>query len=329
MQVNTHQQFTTMSHLIHPQQTSPLQSTAQPHYCPLFHQEIYQPPPTVPSLAGNQVVMQQSPLSMKKAPYFNGNTCWSDYLVQFELVANLNGWTDDVKALELATSLRDAAQGILADLDVTQLRNYPALAAALTNRFEPPNCAEMFRAELKCRSRSPGERLCDLVQDIKRLVRNAYPDDPKQTRAKLAKDSFVDALNDADMEWSIFQRKPNTVDEALQYAVEYESFQKGRNLRMGSRRGLRMQSMENPQETAPDLRYPPNPPQLSSYSSQPLQMIQQQHQFVPAGYKQQWQSADTIVCWFCNTPGHVKKECRKYAAWVQVHGQGNYSQLPL
>ena len=171
----------------------------------------------------------------------------------------MNGWSDDIKALELATSLRDAAQGTLAHLHDAQLRNYHALVAALTNRFEPPNCAEMFKAELKCRSRNPGERLCDLAQDIKRLVTNAYPDDPKHTRAKLAKDSFMDTLNNADMEWPVSQRRPVTIDEALQYAVEYDSFQKGRNLLVCDRRGLWMQSMANSHESVQAFRCVTNP----------------------------------------------------------------------
>jgi hypothetical protein len=232
-----------------------------------------------------------------------------DYLIQFELVATMNEWNNDMKALQLATSLRDSAQGVLADLEEEERRDYQTLVDALTLRFEPPNSAEMYRAELKCRSRQAGEKLCDLAQDIKRLVRRAHRDDPKSTRDRLARDSFLDALNDADMEWSVFKQKPTTVDEALQYAIEYEAFQKGRNRRTGDRRGLRMQSFSNSTGAVPEAM----------------------PQTIQGGTND---NASRKLCFFCNAPGHFKRECQKYAAWIQVHpsssaGPENYPQLPL
>jgi hypothetical protein len=149
----------------------------------------------------------------------------------------MNEWNNNTKALQLVTSLRDSAQGVLADLEEEERRDYQTLVDALTFRFEPPNSVEMYRAELKCRSRQAGEKLCDLAQDIKRLVRRAHRDDPKSTRDRLARDSFLDALNNADLEWSVFKQKPTTVDEALQYAIEYEAFKRGETDAQGTDEG--------------------------------------------------------------------------------------------
>ena len=41
----------------------------------------------------------------KKVANYDGKTSWEDYYVQFQLVAALNGWDEETKALELATSL--------------------------------------------------------------------------------------------------------------------------------------------------------------------------------------------------------------------------------
>ena len=81
--------------------------------------------------------------------------------------------------------------------------------------------------------------MCVLAQDIKTLTRKAYVGDPKSTRDKLARDAFIDALCDIDMEWAVHQREPHNIDQALQYATQYESFQRARRQRLG-RHQIRM-----------------------------------------------------------------------------------------
>jgi transposase InsO family protein len=300
-------------------------------------------------------VVYREPSRAKKTPVYNGKTSWLDYLVQFDLVAEVNRWSDTEKALELATSLRDTAQGVLAELDINQRRNYQALVAALTNRFEPPNFSEVYRAELKCRTRNQGEKLCDLVHDIKQLVRKAYSSDPTATRDKIARDVFIDSLNDPEMEWSVHQQKPVTVDQALKCAIEYESFQVGRRRRTTERRGLRMHSglipIGSSEESCSRQLYMASEQQNDSYSpdSEPPAQVQYecngqssgphensveyqgpftqpQHVNMTSGAPQstgrqqsKQPSSNVNECWFCHTKGHIRRDCRKYHAWLQVH----------
>ena len=124
---------------------------------------------------------------IKKAAEYDGRGCWSDYLTQFEMVADLNGWNDEVKAMELATSLRGNAQSVLTDLSVTDRRNFGSLVTALANRFEPINQNEIYRVQLKSRQRRSGESLAELAQEVKRLIRRAYPDATSELRATLGR----------------------------------------------------------------------------------------------------------------------------------------------
>jgi hypothetical protein len=48
---------------------------------------------------------------------FDGNGSWQDFLVQFEMISSVNRWDNDMKAYELATSLRGIAQGIVTDIE--------------------------------------------------------------------------------------------------------------------------------------------------------------------------------------------------------------------
>ena len=42
----------------------------------------------------------------------------------------------------------------------------------------------------------------------------------------LAKDHFLDAIDNPDLRWKIFQARTASLDEALETAIEYEAFQK-------------------------------------------------------------------------------------------------------
>ena len=160
-----------------------------------------------------------------KPPTYDGTCSWLDYHAQFELVGELNGWNEDVKAMYLASGLRGDARALLGDLDQNARRNYALLVDALNRRFGAENKAELNKTLLKSRRRKKGETLPELAQGIRRLVRNAYPDASYQMMDSLAKDQFMDALDNPDLRWKIFQTRTKSLDEALEIAIECEAFQ--------------------------------------------------------------------------------------------------------
>ena len=88
---------------------------------------------------------------LKKPANYDCTTSFQDYLVQFQMTSELNRWDDTVKAMALATSLREAAKSILSDLRPQQRRSYDHLVSVLTARFEPVNQTELYRAQIKGR----------------------------------------------------------------------------------------------------------------------------------------------------------------------------------
>ncbi|CAG2192882.1 unnamed protein product [Mytilus edulis] len=175
-----------------------------------------------------EINLQNTNCYKNKPALYDGEGNWEDYLVQFELIAAINKWADLEKALELATSLRGTAQSIFTNLIPEMRTNFVQLTAALASRFQSENQAEMYRAEMKSKIRGRTEQIPVLDQDIKRLVRLAYPSAPMEVNELLARDCFIDSLNDADMEWAIFQAKAKNIDNAIQVALEYEAFQNNR-----------------------------------------------------------------------------------------------------
>lgn len=177
-----------------------------------------------------------------KVAMYDGKSSWKDYLVQFELAAQANGWDRNTRAIRLACSLRGSAQALLSDLTPDIRQNYDRLVTTLTERFEPQNQCELYKAQLKHRIRTPDEGLPELAQDIKGLTRMAYPSALVDLRDTLSKDSFIEALNDAEMELFICQKEPQTIDDAVRLALKYEAFTQGRRKRLSSAKtGVRMQ----------------------------------------------------------------------------------------
>ena len=102
------------------------------------------------SSVSSQGAMRRKP---KKTAYYSGKNSWKDYHAQFELVAILNGWNEETKALGLATNLRGSARSILADLHPDKRYHYESLVSALSARFEPDYQADMYLAQIRNRTR--------------------------------------------------------------------------------------------------------------------------------------------------------------------------------
>jgi hypothetical protein len=63
----------------------------------------------------------------KKAALYNGKSSWLDYLLHFEMIAEINHWDTSTMAMELATSLRDTALAVLGDVEKEEQRDYLTL----------------------------------------------------------------------------------------------------------------------------------------------------------------------------------------------------------
>ena len=141
------------------------------------------------------------------------------------MLANVNHWTEVEKATYLAVSLKGPALTVLSNLPPDSLYNYSSLVKALDARFGSSHQAKLHWMKLKSRVRKREEGLAELAEDIERLARLAYPTAPSTMLELLAKDQFIDALQDGDMRLRLRQAHPKNLREALQLALELEGFQ--------------------------------------------------------------------------------------------------------
>lgn len=160
----------------------------------------------------------------RKPAEYDGRVAWESYAAQFDLLAAAQGWDEAEKALQLATALRGPAIEVLGHLPSTHRASFPAVAEALRRRFGHRHQAEVYRAQLKKRTRQRGESLSQLAHDIEALVRRAYPTAGEEMVTVLARDAFLDALMDHQLQIYVRQAHPADVQVALARAMEFEAF---------------------------------------------------------------------------------------------------------
>ncbi|GFX83053.1 uncharacterized protein TNCV_5002011 [Trichonephila clavipes] len=97
-------------------------------------------------------------VSVKLSTY-DGKTNWKVYKTHISIILETNGWTEGVKACQLAASLRGEAAEMLQTLDDTERLNLNSLYNALVLRFGQKYSKEKARLQIKTRLQKTGESL--------------------------------------------------------------------------------------------------------------------------------------------------------------------------
>lgn len=192
------------------------------------------------------------------------------------------------------------AQQVLSDVPPIYRKDFNYLVHTLSQKFEPKNQSELYRAQIKKRLRRRGEPFSYLAHEIKKLIRYAYPDTSLDVRERLARDCFIDSLNDQEIEWAVHQGRPRFVDHTVNLALEFEAFQNIRKQRMYQKQaGVRMQQMS--QNTNMSSAF------LIRHISQNSRIFPNDRNKI----KFNNQSKNNGKCHYCGYKGHFIKDCRK------------------
>ena len=162
-------------------------------------------------------------IKLKPQNFSGTDDDFEDFLTQFEITSEINGWDYKSKSLYLANCLAGVARALLNELTAEQRRDYQSLVQKLTERYGSENRAEVFRSQLKSRVKGKGETTAQLAQAIRKLTRQAYPRVSLDVVEALAVDHFVDALPEAQIRLRLREVGPSTLAEAEKIAVRMEA----------------------------------------------------------------------------------------------------------
>uniref|UniRef100_A0A8B9J5V6 SRCR domain-containing protein n=1 Tax=Astyanax mexicanus TaxID=7994 RepID=A0A8B9J5V6_ASTMX len=116
-------------------------------------------PDYVPQVQPTQISQVQRPVFMPETFTGSGRD-WSDWSEQFEMAAEVNGWTDVLKLKFMSLLLTGRARDIYSGLATDEKSSYQNLKAALTKCFQPCDSAEWNRLNFTGRKRIGGIYFC-------------------------------------------------------------------------------------------------------------------------------------------------------------------------
>ena len=162
--------------------------------------------------------------STMKLEKYDGTTSLDSFLAKYEVCASHNRWSNKECLAHLKCSLTGQAAQILWDMGSKEISNSVDLVKALKARYGTANQCALYRTQLRYRRRGKNETLCELVQDIRRLVVLAYPGPMTETTKSIAIDAFIEALGYAEFSLKVREREPSSLDSAYNIAMRLEAF---------------------------------------------------------------------------------------------------------
>lgn len=172
--------------------------------------------------AMNDLSIVNTGLKVKLTPeVFDGTKRWADYVLTFELTADINHWDEALKAKYLAAMLRGPALEVLRSLTPVQRASYVFLKAALEKRFGETFHRALHHAQLRSRQQHKGEDFITFADEIRRLVASAYHDCSAVAQDKIAMNHFLDGLGDPVVQDLVRFGLPDTLDKAVQLALQF------------------------------------------------------------------------------------------------------------
>ncbi|GBN54821.1 hypothetical protein AVEN_133110-1 [Araneus ventricosus] len=170
-----------------------------------------------------------------KSLTFDGQTSWTVFKTQFDVVSSANGWNNRVKVSQLVASLRGSAAEVLQRIPSDKLTDLTTIESALEARFGDSHLTQFYRTELKTRRQKPGESLRVLAADVERLMSLAYAKCPQDVRDSLEAQYFVDAISDEDTQHATKLMDAKDLKSTLAYSMKYEAaktvYKTSRNVR--------------------------------------------------------------------------------------------------
>jgi hypothetical protein len=182
---------------------------------------------------------------------YDGNTCLETFLAKFDNCSQYFEWDKRDQLFHLKASLGGAAGQTL--WTAGKQDTVADVIKLLRNRFGSTNQAERFRAELRARKRRPGEGLQSIYQDVCRLMSLAYPGQANELSDIVARDSFLEALDNHALRVRILDKDPKTLEDALSIACRLEAFEKAdvdqlekSHAEKGRNKSVRFAAISNP-----------------------------------------------------------------------------------
>ena len=152
---------------------------------------------------------------------FSGVGSREDWIDNFESAAAVNKWEDADELLWLKAHMTGRVQKSYKDLPDTTRATYDACKMAVQERFEP---ADLYLPEFYVRKKRKTKYWASLAEDVKTLADRAFSNLEEEAREHLALTRYLEQLDNWQVAFSVKQKRPKSVDEAVTATLEMESY---------------------------------------------------------------------------------------------------------
>ena len=179
---------------------------------------------------------------------FNGKDNVDEYLAQFEMAAQFNGWTESEMTAALLCALDGPARGILSDFDEPTNARYSTVKRALQKRFNPADVTDIHEQALSQLRLQRGQNIRELAQEVGRLARKAYPDLGSRQRERFSIKALLNAIGDRDTIFYMKDKDPRDLEDACSIFERYEALTGQIPKRGAAARSLKSNNTDDPTE---------------------------------------------------------------------------------
>ena len=241
---------------------------------------------------------------------YDGSGSWSEWSFHFENVAAVNNWDDAQKLRWLRVRVTGRAQKALHRLQGSTDMTYEATRDALKARFDPESRRTRYQAEFQTRRKKASEGWADFADELRSLADKAYPDLGEDARERLSINAYLTQLPQPQIAFSVRQKQPATLDDAVTATLEMESYLPPQSLSVvDTGTGGNTDSVgvvgQVAQLTCAVEELTKQMEQLKHSGSDSA--TENSHPAQPRPWR--GRRFFTGVCWNCGKPGHVLRNC--------------------
>ena len=163
--------------------------------------------------------------NQRKPTIYSGdkNEDFNDYISQFHVISDWNGWSDKEKSMQLIMSLGGPARETWNNLCLGEIpESSDTLIDILKQRFNPAALIPAHKSEFRSRRKENDETYVSYGYDLHRLCRKAFPKMSENVIDEYAKSHFMEYL-EGEMRLYVFMEHPETLHEAIAKATRFES----------------------------------------------------------------------------------------------------------
>ena len=212
----------------------------------------------------------------------------TEWFKRYEICCNTNDWGDELKAKKLPTLLEGEALVTWLELTSEQQSNYGQAKSKILERMGPVKFVSMD--DFHRRRLLPGESLSVFSHELKKLIDQAMPTADAATRSQLLIHQFLTGL-------------PTEISKRLRAVGEIDDLGQ---LIQRAKLLMTIDAKEKPEERSAAVQKPID--RVEALTEQ-VAALTQQIAAITTNQRNVRQPARLPVCFRCNQPGHVQRNC--------------------